>query len=533
MGNSFSTLKPHFSSSSILILFLIVICQCSSVVANDTFGRAVCATYITGEYQKPNGTRWGASILIKIADNGTNPVLTLRGCKQLCGSGTGWYSDIGPRLIEWFLPIFLLISNMQFPVVGKERFFLVLHLLGDPIDSTWSLLDKLDGWSRCYAPARRQPGLINEADIRCLAIIYAARREVETISDHELEQTNIDNMPLIRTTASELMRQRRNEMFRTVFAVAMYIFQIVSAFVPAVGASSSPSGGKIGTAMLLSWLVSVVLLSNAVGDFGSPASTEKTISTLMASNEQPVNMVNASVWSGALYTYRSSKGLGNSGWKMAVISLLPVGIAFGTAFTVLEAGPTKFSCRSIFVVGASSYWILSAVLTYTLSRKAVQSRFATGKCLWTIVLIKDFVVAGPILGLIVASSCGYWNTCYCWGGGPVHGDNTTVSLNPTNIFNFNDDKFYPAILGTGLGLQVVVFSIMLALGWNGFRAMGVRLPLPNWMTSWWWERRIVEGSHRLAPVTEVEDQRELRELSCMDVMGENKGQTEIIYQQVK
>jgi hypothetical protein len=528
MGNSLSTLKPLFSSSSALLLLLAVITHVPVVTASGPFEREECAAYITAEYNKTNGTRWNSSILFSIA-NIFEPILTLNGCETICGAGTGWYPDIGPRLVEWFLPIFLLISNMQFPLIGMERFFLVLHLLGDPIDSTWSLLDKIDSWNRCCALARKR--LTNEADIWCLAIIYAARREIEDVSDYQLEQTYI-NITSVRTTASDLLRQRKNEIFRTVFAVAMYIFQVISAFVPSVGASSSPSGGKIGTAMLLSWLVPVVMLSNIVGDLGSPASTEKTISTFMASNKQPRNIINVSVWSGALYSYRPNKGLGNSGWRLATISALPVVIAFGTSFTVLEAGPTYFSCRSLFVIGASAYWGLSALLTYTFSRKAVQSCFSSGKRLWYVILVKDFLVAAPILSLIVASSCGYWNTCYCWGGGPAHGDNTKVPLNPTNIFNFNNGKFYPAIVGTGLGFQLIVFLVMLGFGWHGLRALGLRLPLLNWMTSWWWERRVVQGSNRLAPVAEAEPQWENRELSCMGIMDENQGGTEIKCEEV-
>jgi hypothetical protein len=530
MGNGLSTLRLRLSSSFTLLLLLIaIISHIPLVDANDPFARAICAANITGEYQKPNGLRWDSSIIFSIVDV-LSPVLTLKGCEKLCGSGTGWYPDIGPRLIEWFLPIFLLISNMQFPLIGMERFFLVLHLLGDPIDSTWSLLDKIHTWNRCYALARKQ--LSNEEDVWALAIIYAARKEVEDVSDHELEQTNFNNMTLVRTTAGDLLRQRRNEIFRTVFAVAMYIFQVISAFVPSVGASSSPSGGKIGTAMLLSWLVSVVMLSNTVGDLGSPASIEKTISAFMSSNEQPVNIVTVSVWSGALYSYHPSKGLGNSGWRLATISVLPVVIAFGTSFTVLEAGPTYFSCRSLFVVGASAYWGLSAILTYAFSRNAAQARIATGKKLWYLVLVKDFLVAAPVLGLIVASSCGYWNTCYCWGGGPAHGDGTKVPLNPTNIFNFNNGKFYPAIVGAGLGLQLIVFLVMLGFGWHGFRTMGLRLPLPKWIVSWWWERRIVEGPDHQAAGPKAQPQWENRELNCMGIMNENKGGTEINWEEV-
>ena len=109
----------------------------------------------------------------------------------------------------------------------------------------------------------------------------------------------------------------------------------------------------------------------------------------------------------------------------------------------------------------------------------------------------------------------------------MHGDNTKVPLNPTNIFNFNNGEFYPAIVGTGLGFQLIVFLVMLGFGWNGLRALGLRLPLLNWMTSWWWERRVVQGSDRLAPVAEAEPQWENRELSCMGIMNENQGGTQI------
>ena len=204
-------------------------------------------------------------------------------------------------------------------------------------------------------------------------------------------------MSLLRVTATMLTRQRSNEILRTIFAVAMYVFQVVSDFVPSVGASSSPSGGKIGPAMLLSWLVSVVLLSNAVGDLGPPATIEKIVSKFMKRIGLPMDIPEKEcstfqlklfgiqwgvrqtsttheeslVWSGAVYCYRPNKGLNRSGWRLVLLSILPVMIAFGTAFTVLQAGPTFFSCRSIFVIVASGFWVLSVVLTYVLSRDCV------------------------------------------------------------------------------------------------------------------------------------------------------------------
>lgn len=121
--------------------------------------------------------------------------------------------------------------------------------------------------------------------------------------------------------------------------------------------------------MLLSWLVSVVLLSNAVGDLGPALSNEEIIAAVISSHgstgvtskltsrtfgidrETSRSGEASRVWSNAIYCYRPGKDLRNSGWKMAVISVLPVAIAFGTAFAVLEAVPTYFSCRSLLVIG--------------------------------------------------------------------------------------------------------------------------------------------------------------------------------------
>ena len=513
------SLKWLFSKSSAYIplficlfisLLVAVFSQLGIATIKDPFERPNCSAHITTEYKNPNGTRWD-SYVISIADNNTNPILTYEGCQTLCGSGTGWYTDIGPRLVQWFLPVILLVSNMQFPRLGMERYFLILHLLGDPIDSTWSLMYKVDGWARCYAEARarivgtRYP-LTDETNIKSLAVIDSAREEVE--NERVRTNWNINNRRLIRKRARSILRQRTNEVLRTILAVVIYIFQVVSAFVPKVGGSgdpsNNPSGGKIGPAMLLSWLVAVVLLSNAVGDLGFPADTREKVSRFTKGTEQQIANRRAgevselkvtlklfgkqwgpwtspevsAIWAGGMYCYQPRKGLRNSGWKLGLISVLPVLVAYFTALAVLEAGPTEFSCRSFFVIGALGYWIFSALLTYALSLHWVQSRFASGKYLWYIILIKDFLVAVPILGLIVATSCGYWNTCYCWGGGPMHRNQADIQiqLNSTSIFNFNDGKFYPAVVGTGLGMQVVVFMIMLEFGWLGFTTMNLHLP---------------------------------------------------------
>lgn len=77
--------------------------------------------------------------------------LTIGGCEATCGKKFDWYTDIGPRLTIWLVPVIILIGNIQFAVLGKPTSLLtILHVLGDPVDSAWSLLTKLEASNRCW-----------------------------------------------------------------------------------------------------------------------------------------------------------------------------------------------------------------------------------------------------------------------------------------------------------------------------------------------------------------------------------------------
>src|SRR5204863_1953211 len=79
-----------------------------------------------------------------------------------------------------------------------------------------------------------------------------------------------NKFPKWRQTACELADGRTYEYLRTCLAIVLYVYQVVAAFVDKLGGgNSSPPGGRIGTAMFLSWLVPAVLLSNNVGGFTS------------------------------------------------------------------------------------------------------------------------------------------------------------------------------------------------------------------------------------------------------------------------
>jgi hypothetical protein len=55
-------------------------------------------------------------------------------------------------------------------------------------------------------------------------------------------------------------------------------------------------------------------------------------------------------------------------------------------------------------------------------------------------------------------------------------------MNPTTTFDRNDQVIYPAMVATGLFLQLCVFGAMLWVGWPGFSVM------------WWSETEKREAS---------------------------------------
>lgn len=220
--------------------------------------------------------------------------LTLKGCERLCGASRAWYTDIGPRLSVWLIPSLLLIGNIELSPLGKKRFFAILHLLGDPIDSLGSLIDKLASWDRCFHVAV-QRGYCSRCK-RTIATVYAdfeelegarVSRELPQINDPEGQlaphndiQLGLDtlaerydlkgHLQAWSETALELANNRTYGFLRTGLAIVLYVFQLIGGFVALVGgAPSNPPGGRIATSVLLSWLLPTVLLSNVIGTFPS------------------------------------------------------------------------------------------------------------------------------------------------------------------------------------------------------------------------------------------------------------------------
>lgn len=556
-------------------LWLVAVAVCiMPVTALHGWNRIVChdivLSMLESEKLLPNDTDIFAKSGQSIMSDINNIVLTTSGCSRLCDSkGPTPYPDSIPRLTQWLLPVLLLIVNMQFGSNKWGVFVSVIHILGDPIHATWSLLAKVEVWNRSLIIAEKvhmslktrqqdnqqeethrklkeirssddqanksgvvvcvvkeviQPTKDGQQDIQIkhIAVIIASLSEVfrpfnNTENPESILQTIMLTIlqpipsPISTTlcfkTAIDLITSRTTEMLRTYIAIALYLFQVISAFVPALGDSTSPSGVKIGMAILFSFLLPMVLLSNSIGGFSAPSKCRQIMSRFTETvcpeglelfkarlGLETKGLYLSSIgWEGGGFDYTRSKTTNHYPpssrsvslsrkpmqpirrkqnlryFFLVLTALIPVFVSCTTAAGVLWTSPTNLTCRHFLVLSVFILWLLSSLLTFLFARFSAPGTFPHQ--VYKTVFFKDAVVAIAALGFIIGSSCGLFHNCWCSG----LGSGGRVYLNPAEEFGFNNRVYYPAWVGGCFGLQLGVFGVV-RWGWgrSGFGIMGGR-----------------------------------------------------------
>ncbi|KAM5381846.1 hypothetical protein ACJZ2D_002836 [Fusarium nematophilum] len=400
--------------------------------------------------------------------------LTIDGCIDMCPRPKfDLYDDMWPRLLTWLLPALLLVGNLHVARVGTvDRMLAAMHFMGDPIDSAWSLLTKAEVWNRYYAIALRNTprGTEREARARALAALLSAfeeltsdmsqvHKELEVIVNENaarLSKQDLDHIML--EAAEELVDSRSNEVLRTSLVILNYLWSVLSALIPQIGGpQSSTPGGRIGTAMFLSWLVTVVMLSNTLSGFvsrrtclrimerycrtvkgrkrdqhvfpNSPLLGSKSDFFLKHSNSNVIDYIDSQPWTGSIYNFRPNKALirgdenDRSPWHLLMLSVAPVLIAAVCAAVILWYTPTPgLDCRSLWVISSAFALLMSPVLSWLIQR------FNAGQLAWSSVFSR--------------------------------GRNAYVGLDPKPDREYNLHHIYPAMVATCLGLQLVTYGLM-------------------------------------------------------------------------
>jgi hypothetical protein len=118
------------------------------------FDRSKCRKFGIS-LQKKSGFSLNTSEYFLRTNDGTLPnssddmTLTVRGCNEFCGPQS-FYEDALPRIMTWIILVLLLLSNIELSPADKKCYWTIVHALGDPIDSFWSIMHKIYIWERLY-----------------------------------------------------------------------------------------------------------------------------------------------------------------------------------------------------------------------------------------------------------------------------------------------------------------------------------------------------------------------------------------------
>jgi len=429
--------------------------------------------------------------------------------------------------------VILLLSNIELSPIDKHRFSTLLQVLGNPIDAIWSLIHKLHTWNRIYHLARRRFARNPRTRLLDKIRTLCGRHNTRSSGEKESEREEEDRIRVVATVlagfeelagakiksdefyeaaitmlwgeeldspreqhwkkaALDLSDGRTNEFLRALLAIALYILQVTSAFLPAVGGEPpTPPGGVIACALFLSYLVPAAVLSNCIGAFTSRRSCLSIISRFVDATapddiaqrrqHELFEGSELSDWkryfhrlhfNGGNYTYRPFKSENLASKKdvlacilAALCSSLPVMAGFVGAFPILlHAVPSGFSCRHVWLLIIWVLWIVSAFIS-TFLRNNPHRR-------WKIILFKDLFIGIPSLVIVTLSAMGGFNSCSCWGRSLFVGkDPVTIPLVTEAVYKANDQGVFPKIVGSVIGFQLCFCAVVILKNWRGVTLM--------------------------------------------------------------
>ncbi|KAK6335994.1 hypothetical protein TWF730_003367 [Orbilia blumenaviensis] len=473
------------------------------------FDRGECYL-VTKAWLENNATGFSDACMRILFKNASieNPTPTIVGCTAFCGKNQGWYTkpDALERVLTWIFPIFFLLFNLNLPAIGWEKFFAITHALGDPIDSVWSLLDKMYAWDKCYAFAEEfvteeesvgGNQVVKKAErLERIKIIATTFAGIEEIVGHGPDSTSVyweiaTSLGLMKTTnfdewrraATTLVDDRTNDFVRTGLAIFLFAFQFFSEVV--FDSDDVPPGGRLGSAMLLSWLIPLILISNILGGVASRRTCLRTIIRLVENTRRSQGLVsgqalgdqNARDWNdyfdklysaGVIYISRPHKfrvtreaNGREKAFRIALPFFVTLIVIFGfiPAFYIhWMAAPDGFSCRHFWIIGVFFAWLISAVLTVIL-------QYFTRYNYWVwLIILKDFIVGFGSVVMLSLSVAGLYNSCVCWSMSLLIGEASAYfPLNTKAIYALYGRTIYRYMIVSFLSAQLCFVLIVVIL----------------------------------------------------------------------
>jgi hypothetical protein len=288
--------------------------------------------------------------------------------------------------------------------------------------------------------------------------------------------------------ARNFVHVRTRQLAPAMFGVGFYAWQVIGAFVPVIGESPNPSGGRVAAALMLTWIIFVVLFGNIVGEVASPTAYAETIKKYLecrplslddqgtpiesSARDEIDRAVQAclgtSYYTGYCYCLaqhdspentedeRSNTGLQQNIHKrhisirLRTIAHMSLFVATVCAVAVTSLPPTYLSVRHAFFIGVGIiYHGISPALTCCLRRQ-----WGLRAVRW-----KNAILAISLTTIFIINSTGlFFNNCLGWYTlFPLY---QQVVIYSKPDFDRNDKLLYPIIASLCIGAQIVLCVVV-------------------------------------------------------------------------
>lgn len=376
------------------------------------------------------------------------PLLDIDTCKALNSKANSWapfvMSDVRYRFQLWKAPLIQLIAQMQLPPLGwRSNIFVVLHLIGDPLDTIWSLSHKIflchqrvESWSHekdCKAMgmiviSHDEWGEGNKMENILLRVFPARKpvgREVATFALAEDQQERIRNA--CRNAAQSLSADRSTSFVPVAVAIAIFFGALRIAFDKKISAASMINEGitpyYIAHTALYFSILPAILLSAIIGVSQDRDSIPHILNQLRGDTKDEMKLIDGlDFWkriaSGGIYSWQPKKWRcltsndGDGCWRRRLIAVLSCsGVISGCLVAIriaYTAPPTGFGCREIAIISTFGLWILSVSFDIY-----AECSFKPKGC-YTLVFLKDLICSLAIVLYHIYIYLGIYNRCSCW-----------------------------------------------------------------------------------------------------------------------
>ncbi|KAH0534014.1 hypothetical protein FGG08_007377 [Glutinoglossum americanum] len=356
----------------------------------------------------------------------------------------------------------VLIGLFSLPSLGfKAKIFALVHLIGNPIDTIWSLLYKL---AVCQERARKYKGQDRyEGSWKGMALLSVSHDEIEE-GGGELPELRLCEL-VGDGKASYLAADRATKLLPVIVAEIIFITAMATAFVKI---STSPPDPRNPTtvethsfafALLSLWIIPAVFLSSVIG----VSQTEGSIPRILGANRVDTDM---RIRNGGIYSWQPGKWpfqAGNGGGTQAkyrrflgpaALASVSIGLA-GAILTSSLSPPTGWGCRQCAQASVFLVYLLSASLDIPIERSRAEVRFQ-----WA--FVKDSVACLASVSTFLVVRLGIFNRCSCWTrfgrAGLALPQDPTVAEAGADLTRYH----FPIIIGVSIALQVI-FCILVGV----------------------------------------------------------------------